>query len=400
MSFIYLIILSGLHVRFLDQELIESVSVTSMVNCNPFLRPNIDIENESTVHLIPEFMEVLPIPLDFLFIIALEEKFMKHIERKLFISSCTYNMLQSFRTTSSTTVEWRPYVFGGFVNLLDEATTLYPCKTYERLEFLGDAVLSFFLTINAVVLNATLHLDYDDIEEMRNRYENNIVLSKAATTLKLSDIAFSGNSIGTSALSDLFESVLGCVYLMDHAMCNGLLDKAKIPFPFSTCAKHWLLTKSDWVKQGFDFRENKGWQKTIAKVRQAFGDDTMISNELEKKLGVLKGIFSTNINSSIPEILEGTCARTLLYTALFNGDPNKYLGSQRDAFIKAALLRETLSQLGSNSLKLIFSSEFFKMFPEADPNDLHLLRACVRSYMLCGFLENQFIIITHSHDRN
>jgi len=50
-----------------------------------------------------------------------------------------------------------------FISLLEDATTLYPCIAYERLEHLGDTILGYFVSINLFSRNFNFKWNSDDL---------------------------------------------------------------------------------------------------------------------------------------------------------------------------------------------------------------------------------------------
>lgn len=97
---------------------------------------------------------------------------------------------------------------------------------YERLEFLGDSILS------AVVSARLYHLrtdnDEGDLSRLRARVVRGATLSKLATALNLSDYVRlgegemkSGGYKRDSILADTFEAIIGAIYLdSNFAVCE------------------------------------------------------------------------------------------------------------------------------------------------------------------------------------
>jgi ribonuclease-3 len=91
-------------------------------------------------------------------------------------------------------------------------------QNYERLEFLGDAVLQ--LTVTEYLLDR--YKDYDEglLSKLRGYFVSEGFLSKIATELKLGDHILlgkgekaSGGKYKESLLCDIFESVVAAIYI-------------------------------------------------------------------------------------------------------------------------------------------------------------------------------------------
>ena len=116
---------------------------------------------------------------------------------------------------------------------LNEARTIH--HSNERLEFLGDAVLSF-LTSNF------LYATYPDHPEgiltnIRSALVKTTTLSEIAKTLRLGDLLFlshgeeaSGGRTNQSLLADVFEALLGAMFLDQGIdVCRGYLSRFLFP---------------------------------------------------------------------------------------------------------------------------------------------------------------------------
>lgn len=108
-------------------------------------------------------------------------------------------------------------------------------ESNERLEFLGDAVLSF-------ITSRFLFTTYPDYPEgtltnIRSALVKTTTLSEIAKQLGLGELLFlshgeeaSGGRTNQSLLADVFEALLGAIYL-DRGIdtCTGYLDKYLFP---------------------------------------------------------------------------------------------------------------------------------------------------------------------------
>lgn len=92
------------------------------------------------------------------------------------------------------------------------------CKSYERLEFLGDSVLS--IIVSEYLFYAMKDNNEGDLSRIRASLVCEESLSELASKLKLGQYIFlgkgeerSGSRERSSILSDVFESVLAAIYL-------------------------------------------------------------------------------------------------------------------------------------------------------------------------------------------
>lgn len=89
--------------------------------------------------------------------------------------------------------------------------------SYERLEFLGDAVLA--LIVSEYILNNYKNFDEGYMSQLRAYVVNEKFLSQAAKRIDLSQYVFLGKgesicSLGTdSILADIFEALIAAIYL-------------------------------------------------------------------------------------------------------------------------------------------------------------------------------------------
>lgn len=126
------------------------------------------------------------------------------------------------RAGFASTIRYRPADWGLFFEALLHRSYLPfiedPAPSNERLEFLGDAVLSFLV---AEHLHATHRkMEEGDLTKFRSRLVNRRVLAQCARRLRLTEYLFLSASAlrsieggSDSILSDGFEAVVGAVYL-------------------------------------------------------------------------------------------------------------------------------------------------------------------------------------------
>lgn len=125
----------------------------------------------------------------------------------------------------------------------------------ERLEFLGDAILSF-------LTSRFLYATYSDFPEgkltnVRSSLVNTKSLSEAAKELSLGELLFlsrgeqeSGGRTNTSLLADCFEATLGAIYLdqgIDAA--DQFLKKFLFPRTQQIIDKHTYVDFKSWLQE-------------------------------------------------------------------------------------------------------------------------------------------------------
>lgn len=129
-------------IRYPTRKLITGRELVKHSNANPFQKGACQRPQAS---LIPEFMYILPMPRDFLYVVSIAEKFMPELERKIQASMYAHSLLDGdcrchkndsagcFSPPQEKLLSKSALV----ADLLDRATTAFPFHTYERMEFLG-----------------------------------------------------------------------------------------------------------------------------------------------------------------------------------------------------------------------------------------------------------------------
>ncbi|MEA3500826.1 MAG: ribonuclease III [Candidatus Marinimicrobia bacterium] len=174
-------------------------------------------------------------------------------------------------------------------------------SSYERLEFLGDAVLE--LAVTKYLFNNYPELPEGDLTKMRSKLVNKITLSRVSKQLgfsrllRISKGAEKDNIRNlNSILSDIYESFIGALYLdgkwkeANKFISNTLLSKheALIPLPdiqnykgqlLEYCQKHninnpeFVVTNEDGPAHGKNFEisvyiDNKFYSSSFAKTKK------------------------------------------------------------------------------------------------------------------------------------
>ena len=108
----------------------------------------------------------------------------------------------------------------------------HDCENYERLEFLGDAVLE--LIVSDYLYN-NYHDDEGKMSKIRSSYVCEAAASHYAKIIGIDKEILVGNgqqnNINDTIIADCFESVLGAVYLDQGFDCvKRFVDEMIIPF--------------------------------------------------------------------------------------------------------------------------------------------------------------------------
>jgi ribonuclease-3 len=109
-----------------------------------------------------------------------------------------------------------------FIRALKHRSTLsgghHPTDSYERLEFLGDAVLE--LIVSEFLFDRFPHKNEGFLTQLRAKLVKGSTLAIYARKMGLSDLIIVGNRVqehnikhSESTLSDVFESLLGAIYI-------------------------------------------------------------------------------------------------------------------------------------------------------------------------------------------
>ncbi len=119
----------------------------------------------------------------------------------------------------------------------------HECENYERLEFLGDAVLQI---LTSDYLYNNMELSEGDMSKTRASYVCESACAKYAEVLNFKPFIRVGhgqlNNINETIIADMFESVMGCIYLdqgLDAA--KKVFDEVIVP-----CIKNHNMFLGDY----------------------------------------------------------------------------------------------------------------------------------------------------------
>jgi len=103
--------------------------------------------------------------------------------------------------------------------------------SYERLEYLGDAVLE--LVCSDYIYN-NLNLEEGEMSRLRSLYVCENALYEYSKKIRLADYIRLGNGIkkaNKTIIADVFEAVIGVIYLeFGYTYCKNIFDKLIVPY--------------------------------------------------------------------------------------------------------------------------------------------------------------------------
>ncbi len=119
----------------------------------------------------------------------------------------------------------------------------HDCENYERLEFLGDAVLQI---LTSDYLYKNMELSEGDMSKTRASYVCESACAKYAELVDYTPYIRVGhgqlNNINETIVADIFESIMGCIYL-DQGLeaARSLFDQVVVP-----CIKNHNIFLGDY----------------------------------------------------------------------------------------------------------------------------------------------------------
>lgn len=375
--------------------------------------------NTRTMFLMPELVRILPIPRDFLFTVGSAEKYMMPLEiiinqhikaQQLHKLACQIGSDVLLTTSPNSDADT------SFVDLLMEATTVFPTSRFERLEFLGDRVLNYMIALNMFARNGELNWSQDDYRELCSIAKANMALIDAALRIGMDRVIHAGvipwkETEATFVIPDAFfsnvtESVLGAAYLHEwNRMGNGalgvlmvgILERLRLPIPQDQDEprKTWCRYGSVCLEDGYNFDAPSDWRERLEDAENAFDKVPFVRNVLDIKSKLLLSILMKNVSDSDRnEIQVGLGCRTprlLSLVALFDAsldgsDPSIPIQEDQERLEVAGMLRDSLFHIGSTALDLEMSRDFFLLNPKATPGDLHLLLTCALTHDAVAYI--------------
>uniref|UniRef100_A0A7S2XPR3 RNase III domain-containing protein n=1 Tax=Attheya septentrionalis TaxID=420275 RepID=A0A7S2XPR3_9STRA len=346
-----------------------------------------EMEETEPLYIIPELGQALPMPRDVLYMCRHAPKFMTPLERHFELSLVAQELREWGDAVSSrmhhpsksrrrpeepnTVKPCMPSVGDSltFISRLQEATTVTPCVTYQRLEFLGDAVLTYFVAVNMMARNSRLQWDFDDLGRIGSDSATNKALVDAALRVGFSQVIWAGRRKWRNAqrfpssqkrlipthsqnerasalleysqshhstelsdhhLSDVIESLLAVLYLEEintggtGDMCIGMLDHLKLPLPDNedksiTNGWPWFCAMGSCLRTGYPFELDQGWKKELIKLGTTIYCQHQVLEVLEKGYKELVSSFQHLASESkLNDTFLSQRSKILLMSALFD----------------------------------------------------------------------------------
>jgi dsRNA-specific ribonuclease len=349
-------------------------------------------DQESCVYLVPELVSIFPIPRDFLYSVGLAGVFIPELERAISVSRFARSILEpspdgasnqhesSTKQLTSASKSRLINYHREFSDSLSEATSLFPVNRYERLEFLGDAVLGYFLALNTLVSNASLAMDFDEIKDVISADGRNSALvgyalrtglprlvragkgswqsiygassglsqkraDRLPTDARILDPIFespgAGESVklGNSNLSDIVESVLAATYLSDmgdslessREMTTKALEVRGVTVALlekllPSCSTKEKATRfsifGPCLRVGYPFEMDLQWANRLSSIQTVVASSDTVFSRLNEGFRMVRDkLLSVLLESSVMPIrrlLEKREVRALVFCALFD----------------------------------------------------------------------------------
>lgn len=185
--------------------------------------------------------------------------------------------------------------------------------SYERLEFLGDAVIE--LVVSDYIYK-NFEIDSGNSTKLRASLVSTSYLCKVSNMLELDKIAFKSKSLQQMSkknIADLFESLVGAVYI------DGGLDKAK------ELIKKYVLVSDENV--GIVIKNSIDYKSRLQEYMQAGGKTfeynllAIVGPDHQRKFEVSLDIDGVSVATAVGTSIrsaEEKCAEQYLCATLYN----------------------------------------------------------------------------------
>ena len=364
-----------------------------------------------TIHLPPELVHILPCPRDILYLCGQYfETILVSLERTVTLSNVDRRLQELekknghfiAKTADRTNTLLSSHLLdnldeGDFpLVLLDKATGLFPSPMYQRLEFLGDAILNHTLAINLFAKNSDLRLDADELGDKISVEMNNKQLGHAALRVGIPKILGVGGSTSRECsqgtLSDVVEALIAVAFIRNPAGSSvvGLFTELELSFSAlsgENAAKGFVASSPCFIGP-YPFDSHQNWNEQIVAVGSALAMDRHIDEKLERGFASLCNILDSkcSLRSQLSSPRTQILLRCALFDASLTGDTEGGTAGLDDKSLMSAspleglnmvgICRDNLFFIGNYALNLCLSIELYKRFPAASPKDLTLLTFC------------------------
>ena len=352
----------GIVLRWPNQRLLHGVPVSKQAE-QDFLFLS---KKERFRYLVPELVKVLPLPRDTLYMLKHAHVFMPALEEAILRVELANDVHSSLCSLTEILEVDEPLpnsqtnpLLGA--DLLGEALTV---TKYQRLEFLGDSVLGFFVALNLMARNSSLMWDNEDLTMILADACKNTTLYDAALRLGIGSLVRTGKDVWRSTfqtketaptapilstiqtitrsrdsdyqiieatdkiLSDVVESLMGAACLVaqsgDSRTLIGFLEGLRLPISGQepnhkeNCLP-WFQATSTCLRQGYMFGNDAAWREQIIAAGSSLYGNSAVSAKLEVGCrGLLDKLSAISGDDLLVETLSSPQAKILLMCSLFD----------------------------------------------------------------------------------
>lgn len=299
-----------------------------------------------------------------------------------------------------------------FTDLLAEATAIFPNSRYERLEFIGDRVLNYVVSLCLFARNGHLDWDHDEFRDHLTCAKRNAALAQGSLRAGLHRLINDGqikwdkgarnHVIADAHATNIAESIIGATFMHGRTSSNdqwqmelivlGIMERLNLPMP-SPPRRQWFQGQSLCHTQGFKFCGCEEWRNSLQVAQDALKSSGILYVLQRNCQGLLHSLLSDVSEAVLRSELASGTPRLLLEIALFdaNLDGSDLDGliadfSDQDRLQVVGLIRDNLFHVGATALELELAKDLFIMYPTATPGDLQLLLSCALSHDVLAYI--------------